>query len=90
LKESLFQRHRQKGRFGRDALLYSGLIIEKCVCLARFRYSESHSSQQIRLTSATNPASLPRNFEAGSNVIDTSEPQSEKQDSPMTVTEAGR
>jgi hypothetical protein len=72
----------KKARFRRDGLLYSGVIIEKCVCLARFSYSE--------LQSANKSASLPRNFEAGSNVIDASEPQKEKQDSPMTVTEAGR
>jgi hypothetical protein len=36
----------------RTSQAYSGLIIEKCVCLARFSYSESNSSQEIRLTSA--------------------------------------
>jgi hypothetical protein len=39
-------------RFTRDVLLYSGLIIQKRICLARFSDSKSHSSQQIRLASA--------------------------------------
>jgi hypothetical protein len=39
---------------------------------------------------ANKSAAFPRKFEAGSNVIDVSERQSEKQDAPMTVTEAGR
>jgi hypothetical protein len=33
---------------------------------------------------------LSPNFEPDSNVIDVSEPQLEKQDAPMTETEAGR
>jgi hypothetical protein len=39
---------------------------------------------------ANKSAAFPRNFEAGSNVIDTSEGHPEKQYAPMTVTEAGR
>jgi hypothetical protein len=36
-------------------------------------------------TPANKSASLPRNFEAGSNVIDTSESQSKEQRLPMTM-----
>jgi hypothetical protein len=50
----------------------------------------SGKSAQQSGSPANKSASLPRNFEAGSNVIDASEPQLEKQRSPMTVTEAGR
>jgi hypothetical protein len=41
-------------------------------------------------TPANKSASLRRNCEEGSNVIDTSERQSAKQYAPMKVTEAGR
>jgi hypothetical protein len=37
-----------------------------------------------------NIAVYPQNIDAGSHVIDASEPQPEKHSSPMTVTEAGR
>jgi hypothetical protein len=39
---------------------------------------------------ANKSGAFPRNFEAGSNVIDVSERQREKQDSPMTAIEAGK
>jgi hypothetical protein len=47
-----FKAIEKTARFRREVLLYSGLIIEKCVCLARFSYIESHPGQQIPLTSA--------------------------------------
>jgi hypothetical protein len=52
--------------------------------LPSFGFTEKSGSPANKL------AAFPRNFDAGSNVIDTSEPQPEKQDAPMTVTEAGR
>jgi hypothetical protein len=68
----------KKWRFTREVVLYSGSMIEKC------RYVASSGSP------ANKSAAFPRNFEAGSNVIDVSERQYKKQRSPMTVTEAGR
>jgi hypothetical protein len=51
-KKSLFQIDGRTLRLSREVLLYSDLIIEKYVCLARFNYLNSKSSQRIRLTSA--------------------------------------
>jgi hypothetical protein len=72
----------KKARFRCEVLLYSSLILEECGCLARISF--------VGDKPANKSASLPRNFEAGSNVIDASEPQPQKHSSPMTVTEAGR
>jgi hypothetical protein len=52
--------------------------------LRSFGFTEQSGSPANKL------AAFLRNFEPGSNVIDASEQHLEKQDSPMTVTEAGR